>query len=217
MQADSEFHQVNQNQDSSNVEGPARSGPPLPGNVFPPSFYDCNTKEVALDLLGRIVCHGSDGWLKAGRIVEVEAYLGRDDPACHIGRGFTPRTEGIFDKPGLAYIFIVYGLHHCLNAITLSHHPHGCVLIRAVEPWDLDREKQEVGCDDIPAGPGLVGRYLGISRKQNGTSLSEGPIIILDEGPDPKRIEYRPRIGVSAWKEKLLRIYDADSACISKH
>ncbi len=190
----------------------------MPGEVLAPEFYDRETEQVAQELLGKILCHITTDSPRAGRIVEVEAYLGEDDPACHIGngRGLTPRTEAVFGRPGCAYVFIVYGLHNCLNAITKSDHPYGCVLIRAIEPWDLDTRGTKSESRVVPAGPGLVCRYLGVTRAQNGTHLSEGPVVILDEGDGPRRIEVRTRIGISAWQDKPLRFYDGDSAYVSK-
>ncbi len=178
------------------------------------AFYDRETEEVALGLLGAILVHRTANQLRAGRIVEVEAYLGTIDPACHVGRGLTPRTKGIFGKPGVAYVFIVYGLHFCLNAITLQEPPFGCVLIRAVEPWDVVSDRPLSAPKANPSGPGLTSRYLRISRRINGTSLSAGPLRVL-RGHPPSEIGTSPRIGISAWTEKLLRFYDLDSPFVS--
>ena len=181
---------------------------------FPADFYDRETEEVAISLLGAILFHQTEDGPKAGRIVEVEAYLGTIDPACHVGRGLTPRTRGIFGKPGVAYIFVVYGLHLCVNAITLREPPYGCVLIRAVEPWDALRDRPASEPEAKTSGPGLTSRYIRVSRAINGTSLSAGPLRIL-RGHSPDDIGSTPRIGVSAWKDKLLRFYDIDSSFVS--
>ncbi len=190
----------------------------LPGESFEPEFYDRKTEEVAKDLLGRIVVHITGDSIRAGRIVEVEAYLGLDDPACHVGngRGLTSRTRDTFGRPGCTYVFLVYGLHHCLNAITLSEPPYGCVLIRAVEPWDLESGALWRGATESPSGPGLTCRYLDITRAQNGTHLSEGPVLILNRGLDPRNVSVTTRIGISAWKDRPLRFFDKDSDYVSK-
>ena len=95
------------------------------------SFYDRPTEQVARELLG--VVHRSGGQTLAGRIVECEAYLGGNDQAAHSYAGLTPRTKVIFGSPGHAYVYFIYGVHHCLNLIAQSDTP-GCVLIRALEP-----------------------------------------------------------------------------------
>jgi len=182
--------------------------------VLPIQFYDRPTENVALDLLGAVI-YNANGSERAGRIVEVEAYLGRRDPACHIGNGLTPRTRGIFGRPGTAYVFIVYGLHLCLNAITMKRPPFGCVLIRAVEPWNLVKEKRKERSNVIPSGPGLVSRYLRLNISNNGTSLADGPVVVLDLDLEPDEIGCTPRIGVSGWEKKLLRFYDVESECVS--
>ena len=190
--------------------------PSLRRRALPPDFYDWHTEEVALQLLGSVVCSRSNGALRAGRIVEVEAYLGQIDPACHVKETLTQRTRDVVGRPGAAYVFKAYGLHHCLNAMTLKEPPYGCVLIRAVEPWDLrNNQPMEHSCEH-PSGPGLVGRYLGVQLSHNGTSLFEGPIAILDMGERPSRIDCGPRIGISTWKEAPLRFYDAGSQYVPK-
>lgn len=183
-------------------------------NAFPVDFYDRETEEVALNLLGAILIHHTRGGLKAGRIVEVEAYLGTRDPACHVAKGFTPRTKDVFGRPGIAYVFVVYGLHLCLNAITLQGPPFGCVLIRAVEPWDVRGAQPSLEPDARTSGPGLTSRYLSVSRAVNGTSLTSGPVRII-RGHVPREIGCSPRIGISEWKDKLLRFYDMDSPFVS--
>jgi DNA-3-methyladenine glycosylase len=187
----------------------------LAGSILPVRFYDRPTEKVALELLGAIVYHRSGQAEKAGRIVEVEAYLGHQDPACHIGRGLTPRTRGIFGRPGTAYVFVVYGIHLCLNAITMKNPPYGCVLIRAIEPWDSRKQRPIESPSVVPSGPGLVSKYLRITAAHNGTSLTSGPVLTLDLGFEPKEIGCTPRIGVSGWEDRLLRYYDVDSEYVS--
>src|SRR5579872_7609702 len=103
------------------------SDPPRP---LPRSFYARATVEVARDLLGKVIRHGP----VSARIVETEAYLGVGDATAHSARGPTPRTRVIFGPPGHAYVYLIYGMHHCLNIVAEPEGVAGCVLIRAVEP-----------------------------------------------------------------------------------
>lgn len=156
--------------------------------VLPRSFYSRPTVEVARDLLGHILDYEG----KRGRIVEVEAYLGEGDEAAHSARGLTPRTRVLFGPPGHAYVYFIYGMHHCLNVVAEPEGTAGCVLIRAVEGWG--------------DGPGKLTRALGIGLELNGCDLLKGPLRIL-ESPHPLKeaLEVTPRIGIRRSAELMLR------------
>jgi DNA-3-methyladenine glycosylase len=159
------------------------------GRVLGPDFFDRDTLRVAGDLLGSVLVREVDGVARWGRIVEVEAYCGPGDRAAHSWRGLTPRTSVMFGPPGRVYVYLIYGMHNCLNFVT---RPAGCpqaVLVRAIEPGP------GVGrC----AGPGLVCRALGIDRTLNGAPLEPPALYVVDDGfrPGPGAVVRTPRIGV---------------------
>ena len=188
----------------------------LPAEL-PRAFYDRDTIEVARDLLGKIVVHVVDGAPRVGRIVETEAYLGPHDKAAHSARGRTPRTEVMYGPPGHAYVYLIYGMHCCMNVVTEREGNAAAVLLRAVEPV--------ANIEGRTQGPGLLCRALNIDRTCSGHDLAGSPV----HGNDlwigapavmPRiGIVRRPRIGVDyagAWAKRLLRFYIRDNAFVSK-
>lgn len=159
----------------------------MPRSVLPRSFYVRPTVDVARGLLGCILRHGG----YAGAIREVEAYLPEGDEAAHAWRGRTARTEVLFGPPGHAYVFLNYGVHHCLNVVCEPEGTPGCVLIRAVEGWG--------------SGPGRLTRYAGITLALNGADLTRGPLTIHRAPAPTPRIEVTPRIGIRRSGELPLR------------
>jgi len=147
----------------------------------------------------------------AARIVEAEAYLGADDPAAHVYRGRTPRTEPLFGPPGTLYVYFVYGMHHCLNVAVDGPGVAGCVLIRAAEP---------LPGSGLPAdacrGPGRLCRALGIDARLSGRHLFErGAPLALREGRPPRRVAVSRRVGIRQAASRRLRFYDPDSPAVS--
>jgi DNA-3-methyladenine glycosylase len=173
--------------------------------LLPSAFYARPTVEVARDLLGTVITHGG----AAGRIVETEAYLGMDDAAAHTARGVTPRTRVIFGPPGFAYVYLIYGMHYCLNIVAEEEETAGCVLIRALEPIR--------GITQACNGPGKLTRALGISLEQNGTSVITGPIRVYAaaKGTPHVRIATSPRIGITKSAALPLRFYIAGNPFVS--
>ena len=151
----------------------------MSARVLPRSFYAQPTVEVARSLLGqRLELEG-----RGGRILEVEAYLPEGDEAAHAWRGRTARTEVLFGPPGRAYVFLAYGMYHCLNVVAEPEGIPGCVLIRAVEGWG--------------DGPGKLTRALGITLRHNGWDLVASPLRILRQpAPAHESITVTPRIGI---------------------
>ncbi len=191
----------------------------LRSRILPRDFYDRPAELVARELLGKVLLHASAKGARAGRVVEVEAYEGLDDPASHIGRGFTPRTRGIFGRPGLVYVYFVYGMHHCVNAIALGRSPYGAVLFRALEPLsNLPGLRDGVVMPPRGAmnGPGRLTRALGIGMELNGSDLTLGPLALLDLGVGPPPVRAGPRVGITRAPERPLRFFIPGNPYVSK-
>ncbi len=171
-----------------------QSLPRAPGadDPLPRSFYRRDPVTVARELLGQ--------WLigagRRSRITEVEAYLGTGDPAAHSYRGLTPRTRVIFETTGHAYVYLIYGMHLCLNVTCEPPGTPGCVLIRSVE--------------DV-TGPGRLTKAYGITRDHYGTDLTQTGPLYIAPGPAPARIEVTPRIGIRHAADRLLRFVGLDA------
>ena len=188
--------------------------------VLPREFYERDTIEVAHALLGKVLTHESKKGTASGRIVEVEAYLGKNDPGSHAYRRITPRNKLMFGQPGLAYVYFVYGNHFLFNAVTEEKGKAGAVLIRALEPLQgielmWDRRK----CRDmrmLTNGPGKLAQALGITKAENGSDLTKGPIKILNGREQKFKIVSCTRIGIKQGSEDLLRFYIAGNEFVSK-
>jgi DNA-3-methyladenine glycosylase len=179
---------------------------------LPRSFYDRDTQVVARALLGALLAHQVDGVLRVARVVETEAYLGAHDLASHSSRGQTSRTSVMYGPPGFAYVYLVYGMHHCLNAVTEPEGHPAAVLIRAVEPV--------AGVIGKTSGPALLCKALGIDLRQNRHDLvSPDLFFAAGEPATPPEVVARPRIGVhyaGAWADLPLRFYIAGNPYVSR-
>ncbi|MBC7897796.1 MAG: DNA-3-methyladenine glycosylase [Cytophagaceae bacterium] len=187
------------------------------GDPLPPSFYDRDTELVARDLLGRVLVHRTREGVAAGRIVETEAYLGPHDPACHAAAGLTPRTKALHGPPGTAYVYFIYGMHWCVNAVTREAGHGSAVLIRAIEPLVglplMRRRRGAVKARDLANGPGKVCQALGIDARRNGARLDTSPLRIVGAEPVPDgQVLVTPRIGISKAADWLLRYLVAPGA-----
>jgi DNA-3-methyladenine glycosylase len=180
--------------------------------TLPRRFYDRDTIDVARELLGKYLVHVSQGVERIGRIVEVEAYLGPHDLAAHSARGRTARTEVMFGPPGHAYVYLIYGMHCCMNVVTQEEGHASAVLLRAVEPVQ--------NIEGRTSGPGLLCKAMEIDRRMNAHDLlSDDFYIAAHHGAPPVTIVRRPRIGVDYaghWAKRLLRFYVKGSPCVSK-
>ena len=177
---------------------------------LPREFYARNTITVAEGLLGAFLVHRSAGLNRIGRIVEVEAYLGPHDLAAHSSKGITKRTRIMFGPPGHAYVYLIYGIHHCMNVVTEPEGHGSAVLIRALEPMQ-----------DLPGktrGPGLLCKAMEIDLRLNGQDLCSDDFYIAAPPDHPIAIVRRPRIGVDyagEWAIRPLRFYIEGNAFIS--
>lgn len=178
--------------------------------ILPSSFYQHqDVIHVSQQLLGKFLCTFIDGELTSGMIIETEAYRGPEDRASHaFGNRRTKRTEVMFQKGGVCYVYLCYGLHALFNVITNTHDIPHAVLIRAIKPVDgiecmLRRRKQTKLNAKLTSGPGRLAQALGISVKHNGLSLCGQQIWVEDRGVkvDPKSILASPRVGVDYAKE----------------
>jgi DNA-3-methyladenine glycosylase len=176
------------------------------------SFYEREADVVARALLGTLLVHEIGGTRRVGRVVETEAYLGPHDLASHSSRGRTARTEVMFGPPGFAYVYLIYGIHNCLNAVTGLVGHASAVLIRALEPIE--------NLDGDTRGPGRLCRAMGIDRSLNGHDLAGGGLFFeAPQHQQPLTIVARPRIGVDyagEWAEKPLRFLVAESRFVSR-
>ena len=152
--------------------GAPGKGMPTPSKPLPRAFYDRDTVAVARELLGKHLVHVSRGVERIGRIVEVEAYLGTNDLASHSSRGMTGRTRVMFGPPGHAYVYLVYGMHCCMNVVTQREGHASAVLLRAVEPVK--------NVEGSTRGPGRLCKAMRIDRGLNGHDLTGGDFYIAD-------------------------------------
>jgi DNA-3-methyladenine glycosylase len=191
--------------------------------VLPQEFYNRPTELVARDLLGAILeCRTREG-VASGRIVETEAYIGEQDLACHAAAGRTARTEPLYGPPGIAYVYFIYGMYWCFNAVTRSEGEPSAVLVRALEPLagiDIMRARRgpRVRRDvDLSNGPGKLCQALGIDSRHNRNPLQSPPLVIR-RGVDLPReaVTITPRIGISRSADWPLRWFISDNRFVSK-
>lgn len=202
--------------DAAPIARRSRLGTPLPAR-----FYDRSTELVARDLLGTVLeCTTDDGITRA-RIVETEAYLGPDDPACHAAAGLTQRTQHLFGPPGLAYVYLIYGMYWCFNAVTRERGHGAAVLVRAVHPLDgaelMRRRRPKAKNDrDLTNGPGKLCQAMGIAGAISGTSLRDGPVVIRSGAPAADAdVVVTPRIGITQAAQWPLRYFVRDDPFVS--
>lgn len=193
---------------------------------LPRDFFARDTLQVARDLLGQVLVRMLDGERMSGRIVEVEAYIGEDDLASHARFGRTLRNEAMYGPPGHAYVYQIYGLHHCLNIVTGPEGFPAAVLIRALEPLEgLEQMRQRRGVADpvlLTAGPARLCQAMGIDRRLDKADMcAPGAVLFVEAGgviPDDQ-IATSPRVGVQGDQRARTapwRFYVRGHPCVSR-
>lgn len=179
--------------------------------VLPRRFYRRDPRLVAPELLNKVLVHGG----RAGRIVEVEAYAGGEDPGSHAFRGPTTRNATMFGRPGLLYVYLSYGVHWCANAVCGEEGQGVAVLLRALAPvTGIDEMRAAGGAavrdGDLCRGPGRLCRALGLTKEHDGADLvtgDRGPLIVDDGVPAPAAAGNSRRIGLTAGADRPWRWY----------
>ncbi len=190
------------------------------------SFYHRPTLDVARDLIGKILVHNALVGLVAGVIVEVEAYIGEDDPACHAASGLTQRNSPMYGRPGHAYVYRNYGVHYLLNVVTESIGYPAAVLVRAVEPLAgeaLMRRRQDskstriarLETTELCRGPGNCSRSFGVTLRHNRIDMCAEGLYIQDSDRSVGAIGWSSRIGISVATERRWRVFSLQSRAVS--
>lgn len=188
--------------------------------VLPRSFYARDGRVVAPELLNKVLVHGS----RAGRVVEVEAYAGEEDPGSHGFRGPTPRTATMFGPPGHLYVYFTYGMHWCANVVCGPDGTCSAVLIRALAPLaGLDEMRDARGRAarrdlDLCSGPAKTCQALGLDGTHDGADLSapRGPHLVDDGTPPPTAPGRSTRVGLTKGAEHPWRWFVAGNPYVSK-
>ena len=185
------------------------------------SFFERDTRIVAIELIGKTLNFKDQGKHLSGMIVETEAYYGAEDPASHAYRGVTPRNKVMFGPAGFSYVYFTYGNHHCLNCVTEQEGKAGAVLIRALEPLEgLDViKKNRPGCsiENLTNGPGKLAQAFGLTRTHSGLDLTEANLYITGpKSPQLMHISVSKRIGITRAKDQLLRFHLTGNKFVSK-
>ena len=194
----------------------SRLGAPLPAK-----FYDRPTELVARELLGAVLeCTTREGRTSA-RIVETEAYVGPDDPSCHAAAGMTARTTHLFGAPGISYVYFIYGMYWCFNAVTRERGHGSAVLVRAVAPVEgielMRRRRPRARRDrDLTNGPGKLCLAMGIVGSMNGLPLRRPPLLIrAGERVADEDVVVTPRVGITRAADWPLRYFVRDDPFVS--
>ena len=195
--------------------------------ILPREFYARPTLEVARALIGKVLVHDTPAGLASGVIVETEAYIGEADPACHAAPGPTPRNAPLYGRPGVAYVYLNYGIHYLVNAVTEAEGSPAAVLIRALEPLDGEalmrrrrtrgtaRQPGALATADLCRGPGNLTRALGISLKDNRLDLTCSALRVEDRWLPHRDVIWGTRVGISVGLDHPWRCAAAGSRAVS--
>jgi DNA-3-methyladenine glycosylase len=199
---------------------------------LPRPFYARPTLEVATDLIGKVLVHRTPAGVTSGIIIEVEAYIGESDPACHAAPGLTKRNAPLYGPPGFSYVYLNYGVHYLVNVVTEPEGAPAAVLIRALEPIDgipLMRRRRSrqrtarhrklrsrISDHALCQGPGNVTHAMGITLKDNCLDLLGTKLFIEDRGYRIDQLSWGPRIGISVGTEHPWRCFAAGHVSVSR-
>lgn len=195
--------------------------------ALPREFYTRSTLTVAGELIGMVLVHEAPAGIASGIIVETEAYIGETDPACHAAPGPTARNAPLYGPPGFAYVYLNYGIHYLVNAVTEPAGSPAAVLIRALDPLEgeaLMRRRRARGtrrCADeftraeLCRGPGNLTRALGVSLRHNQLDLTGSALRIEDRGLGRPAVAWSRRIGINVGVEQEWRAYAKGSEAVS--
>ena len=198
---------------------------------LPRAFYGRPTLDVARDLLGKVLVHCRQSAVTSGIIVEVEAYIGEDDPACHAAPGPTRRNAPLYGPPGFSYVYLNYGIHCLVNVVTESEGSPAAVLIRALDPMDgiptmRRRRAREakgrrtvdstVPTSELCRGPGNLTMAMGITLAENSLDLTGGRLYIEDRRVEAGNILWGPRIGIRVGTDRPWRAWLDGHAAVSR-
>lgn len=195
--------------------------------ILPRDFYKRPTLDVARDLIGKVLVNDTPAGLTSGVIVEAEAYIGESDPACHAAPGPTARNAPLYGQPGIAYVYLNYGIHYLVNAVTEPEGSPAAVLLRALEPLDGEdlmrrrraratgRRPPSFARVELCLGPGNLTRAMGINLRRNRSDLTRGPMRIEDRGIAISDVRWSRRIGITVGVEPEWRCYAGGSESVS--
>jgi DNA-3-methyladenine glycosylase len=199
---------------------------------LPRAFYERPTLEVAADLIGKVLVHVRRGVRTSGAIVEVEAYIGESDPACHAAPGPTLRNAPLYGPPGHAYVYLNYGIHSLANVVTEATGSPAAVLLRALAPLEgvgvMRRRRARatkgrrtvdpamLAEHDLCRGPGNLTMAMGITLAENRVDLLDDRLFVEDRGVGGQPISWSPRIGIRVGVDRLWRAYATGSPAVSK-
>ncbi len=195
--------------------------------VLTAGFYARPTLVVARELIGKVLVHETPQGIASGVIVETEAYIGEEDPACHAAPGPTARNAPLYGPPGRAYVYLNYGIHYLVNVVTEPEGSPAAVLIRALEPLEGEalmrrrrgggsrRREAAIPSSELCRGPGNLTRALGISLRHNRADLTAGLLRVEDRGLSERAAQWSRRIGITVGTERDWRCAAVDSPAVS--
>ena len=193
-----------------------------PTLALPREFYDRPTLTVAKELLGKVLVHRTPHGVSAGMIVETEAYIGEDDPACHAAPGPTRRNAPLYGPAGIAYVYLNYGIHYLVNVVTEAEGHPAAVLIRALAPIEgvaLMKKRRaaepDIADSHLCRGPGNLTRALGITLADNRRDLVSGRLVIEDRGCTAEKVSWGPRVGIRVGIDRPWRCWVTGHPAVS--